>query len=102
VAGINIKLESSQKGVDYVRVTSTNKYVEPETPAAGTTLGGVNKISNGCIYGQGADREYFEQRVSGLEQSDQQWERASQSITAMRNFRTKGGCSCCGCSIIPE
>jgi hypothetical protein len=101
VAGINIKLESSQKGVDYVRVTSTNKYVDPETPAAGTARGEVNRISDGCVYGPRADRRYFDQQVSALDQSDHEWERSYQTITSARNFRTKGGCSCCGCSIIP-
>jgi M6 family metalloprotease-like protein len=102
VAGINIKLESSQKGVDYVRVTSTNKYVDPETPAAGTARGEVNRISNGCVYGPGADRKYFEQQMSGINQPLPELDQFTQSTTMARQLRSKGGCSCCGCSMIPE
>lgn len=102
VAGINIKLESSQKGVDYVRVQKTNKYVDPEAPEAGTARGEVNRISNGCVYGPGADRRYFEQQMSGVNQPLPELDQFTQSTTMARQLRSKGGCSCCGCSIIPE
>ena len=54
VAGIRITAESIGKGVDYVLVSKTGKYVDPSAPDAGSKRGKPITVNNGCVYGQGA------------------------------------------------
>ena len=64
VSNIRIENVSSQDGVDYVRVSKTDSYVDPAPPLAGTLIGSVNQINDGCVWGPGADYEY--QKSLGL------------------------------------
>lgn len=59
VANFQIEAVSLQDGKDYIRLTKTGKYVDPNAPLPGTTAGEVNKISNGCVAGPGADYQLY-------------------------------------------
>ena len=97
VANIRITARSIGDGVDYVRVNRTNKYVDPNPPEAGSTRGKPNTINDGCVYGQGADRDYFFSMNSSIDQGDEQWVRLTERDALVRNFRSQG-CGCCGCA----
>ena len=98
VAGIRITAESIGKGVDYVRVSKTGKYVDPSAPDAGEARGKPNSISNGCVYGQGADLRYNQSLGLSVDQPGDHWIRLNERTDVVRNFRFSNGCSCCGCA----
>ena len=54
VAGLVIGLESSQEGVDYVRVQKSTNNFPVDPPEIGTE-GGVNRVESTCIHGPGSD-----------------------------------------------
>jgi M6 family metalloprotease-like protein len=60
VSNIRIENVSSREGVDFVRVTKTESYVDPSPPLAGSRIGSVNEINNDCVRGPGADFQYQE------------------------------------------
>lgn len=59
VANLRIEAASLQEPADYVRVSKTDSWVDPFGPVEGTVRGEPNQISNGCVFGPGADYEYF-------------------------------------------
>lgn len=65
VANLRITAERIGNGVDYVRISKTDNYVDPTPPKAGTAFGQVNTISNGCVFGPGADFQYWQERNQG-------------------------------------
>lgn len=100
VANIRITAEHIGDGIDHVRVTRTNEYVEPYTPEAGSTVKTTNTESNGCIYGIGADWEYWQTEVYDEDflPPHERVDAASNPPSAARNLRGKYNCSCCGCT----
>ena len=59
VANFQIEATSLQDGKDYIRLTKTDSYVDPASPAPGTVRGEPNRISNGCVFGPGADYQFY-------------------------------------------
>lgn len=58
VSNLRIEAVSLQDGKDYVRVTKTDEWVDPNGPAAGSVVGQPNFLDNGCVFPPGADNEY--------------------------------------------
>lgn len=58
VSNLRIEAVSLQDGKDYVRVTKTDQWVDPNGPAAGSVTGQPNFLDNGCVFPPGADIEY--------------------------------------------
>ena len=58
VSNLRIEAVSLQDGKDYVRVTKTDEWVDPNGPAAGSVFGQPNFVENGCVFPPGADTDY--------------------------------------------
>jgi len=58
VSNLRIEAVSLQDGKDYVRVTKTDEWVDPNGPAAGSVTGQPNFLENGCVFPPGADTEF--------------------------------------------
>ena len=102
IANIRITAEHIGDGIDHVRVSKTENYVEPYTPAAGSTESSVNRIDDGCVYGPGADWEYWRTEVydESFRPANHQIDALTQPMTLARNLRKNLSCSCCGCVAI--
>jgi M6 family metalloprotease-like protein len=100
IANIRITAEHIGEEIDHVRITKTDTYVDPNTPAAGSTETSVNTIENDCVYGPGADWQYWQREglVSSFSPSGDEITQYLPAFGSARNFRGKSSCSCCGCA----
>lgn len=99
IANIRITAEHIGDEIDHVRITKTDNYVDPNTPAAGSEESSVNTIENDCVYGPGADWQYWQREglVSSFSPSGDEITQYLPAFGSARNFRGKSSCSCCGC-----
>jgi hypothetical protein len=100
IANIRITAEHIGDEIDHVRITKTDNYVDPNTPAAGSTESSVNTIENDCVRGPGADWQYWQREglVSSFSTSGDEITQYLPAFGSARNFRGKSSCSCCGCA----
>ena len=100
IANLRITAEHIGNGIDHVRITKTDTYVDPNTPEAGSAKRSPNTINNDCVSGLGADSQYWQNNglISTFTPPGEEVIEYRPSFNSARNLRGKYSCSCCGCT----
>lgn len=99
IANIRITAEHIGDEIDHVRITRTDNYVDPNTPAAGSAESSVNTIENDCVRGPGADWQFWQNEglISTFTPPGEEVTEYLPAFSSVRIPRGKSSCSCCVC-----